>query len=305
MIELFLNAAKLLASKDVRESSRKLLELVHQAPQWQQDICTLTLKLDQSSAEVTHLIRILCVEKLANLGYYSEVVESFQTCYTELVANALEHGCSTKRESTVEVEADITKAYIALRVKNTKGVKVILTSALQEASQKLRQKPDSHRGRGLLLVNSLADEFEGQEDNRTVKAVFYKDYVKLESFSFPGLTVLRLRSGLFNPSCPRRIEDTVLNTSYTATNLILDLSLWRAAITTLIITKVLRLNRIYAEQNLKFIAIVSEKYLDVSGVEVVKSWEEALILIGSLNLLQQIQLTIPRVDTIVTNFSGS
>ncbi len=292
---------KFLVSKETRETSRTILEAIHKTPEWQRDICTLTLKVDWSSKEITHLIRTLCVEKLSNLGYDVRVVNNFQTSYTELVTNAFEYGCFKIKKEVVEIEVDVTKAYVTLRVKNSKNINFNLNSSLQYATRKLRRDPESLRGRGLLLVNSIADEFKGEEDELTVKAVFYKNYVEIESFEFQNLVVLRLRSGLFNPSCPRRIEETAIRIAANA-DLILDLSLWRAEITTVVVTKVLYLKRIYKEKNRKFVSIVFKSPIDVPESSIVRSWEDALALIGSPSLLPDIQSKMPKANEIVVSF---
>ena len=300
MIELLLNTVKLLAAKETREVGSSVLEAIRKTPDWQRDICTITLRVDSANKELTHLIRTLCVEKLTNLNYDSRIVNSFQTSYTELVANAFEHGCFKNKEEPVEIETDITKAYVTLRVKNAKGMRWDFNSTLQNAITKLQDSPKSPRGRGLALVNWIADEFEGQGDNQTVKAVFYKDFVELETFDFQNFTFLRLKSGLFNPSCSRRIEKLALSKLYLHYNLILDLSLWKHVGPTIIQTMILHLENIYENQGRKFIVIASE--IEVPGASMVRTRQEALELLNSSNLLQEMERTIPETAKIRANF---
>jgi anti-sigma regulatory factor (Ser/Thr protein kinase) len=300
MIELLLNTVKLLAAKETREASSSMLEMIRKTPEWQRDICTLTLRVDSSNKELTHLIRTLCVEKLANLNYDSGIVNNFQTSYIELVANAFEHGCSKNKEDPVEIETDITKAYVTLRVKNAKNARWNFSSTFQSAVTKLENYPKSPRGRGLALVNWIADEFEGQEDNQTVKAVFYKDCVELETFEFQSFTFLRLKSGLFNPSCSRRIEKLALSKLHLHHNLILDLSLWKHVGPTIIQTMILHLENVYENQGRKFIVVASQ--IDVPGASMAHSWQEALGLIDSSNLLSEMEKVIPKTAEIRANF---
>ena len=51
MLEILLNATKLATSKEFRQGASLLFEELSKTPEWQQDICTLEIKISLSEIE--------------------------------------------------------------------------------------------------------------------------------------------------------------------------------------------------------------------------------------------------------------
>jgi hypothetical protein len=69
MIEVFINAIKFLVSEDARTAGSSIVDLIRRTPEWQKGIGELEVRVSRDAFETAHLIRDLCVEKLAILEY--------------------------------------------------------------------------------------------------------------------------------------------------------------------------------------------------------------------------------------------
>jgi len=148
MYELLLNAAKVLVSKEARDAGKSLLNLIQSSPEWKKDICTLVIRIDSDSREQATLIRELSARKLTTLRYPDSVIEAFQSIYVELVTNAFEYGLVNGwwHKGKIEIEAEIVDSYVALVVRNTKGIRFDFREACEEQYRRLMDDPRSRRG---------------------------------------------------------------------------------------------------------------------------------------------------------------
>src|SRR6266496_528149 len=108
MIELIIDAVKLIFSEDARKSASGLIDFVRRSPDWQKDICTLEATVDTGSREHAHLLSGLAAEKMKNLKYAARSVADFESVYQELIANAFEHGCKHKPNGKVSIRLETT-----------------------------------------------------------------------------------------------------------------------------------------------------------------------------------------------------
>ena len=214
MIEVFINAVKLLVSPDARTAGSAIVDLIRRTPEWQKGIAELEVHVSCDAFETAHLIRDLCVEKLQTFHYPSSAIAAFGTVFEELSRNAIEHGCVDKTGAAIAIVIASSKTYVSLQIRNAKGIKFNLSDALLLQRTKLTAQPSASRGRGLLMVDDLADEFSALPRRDGVKAVVYADRVELHVFENADVAVVALGTGLFNPSCVRRVETMVRTLSH-------------------------------------------------------------------------------------------
>ena len=296
MFELFLNAAKFVVSDDVRKSTSAILDLIRRLPEWERDICTLEAKIGPAFSEQASLLSHLTVSKMTNLGYSAERIEAFKLCFFELVSNAFEHGCRSAKES-IRIVIDITVAYVALTVLNSKGYKFDAEGIVREGHRLLKSNPFSQRGRGLLLSFKTADKLRNVEGNEGVKAIFFEDAVLFRIDELKGLTIIEIIDGLYNPSFERRLIATASN--YLETDLILDFSRWVADPHSSITSSVvLKLSDLYARSGKRIVALLPPRRFESEVIlpdsVIAHSWAEALAKVFKLDLLSNIKALIQR-----------
>lgn len=287
MFDLFLNAAKFVVSEDARKSASAIVELVRRSPEWQQDICTLEAKIRRAHAEHALLLGELTVSKMHNLNYDEEAITAFRAVYLELIRNAFEHGCKAA-DDIVKIALEITQAYVGLKIINPKRRKFNLYKILEQNRNALESNPRLLRGRGLLLAGELSDTIDAIEDNTGIKAVICSTRVSFNIKTFDGLTILRVKSGLHNPSFSRRISS--LASKYSQYNLLLDLSEFDT-VPTEAATETIRVNLNFEKtrNNQKMIVLLSGNVGIHFPPEIVAySWKDALTKLDMTNLLDQL-----------------
>jgi anti-sigma regulatory factor (Ser/Thr protein kinase) len=220
VIDLVLNAVRLALSSDARKSTSALLEFIRRKPEWERDICKIDAHVSKSSREEAMFLSGVCAEKMKSLKYDQPVIEALETSFAELSGNAFEHGCRHPKD-VVEISLDITAYYVSLRVNNPKGRRFDLQAKLSQQLESLRMNPGERRGRGLLLVSELADTLEAVEDHCGAKAVFFEDRVALKPSKQEGINILKVLSGIRNPSLERRLKAAALR--FKGENLVIDL----------------------------------------------------------------------------------
>lgn len=206
MIEILLNAARVLISKDSRETATALVGLFESSPDWKEDICTIEARISIDEQERSHFLRDLLVTKLKSLSYPRQAVSAFVVTYSELVDNAFEHGTRKKGgKRPVRILADVSPSYIALSVFSPDGG-ADLDRWLQEGAKTLRESSLLGRGRGLLTVYRRADTLEEASPDG-IKALIYREVVRLKDSKLDDVTLVTALSGHTNPSFGRRVVD--------------------------------------------------------------------------------------------------
>jgi anti-sigma regulatory factor (Ser/Thr protein kinase) len=296
MLDTVINAIKVLFSKSARETGASLIARTRQHASWKRDIVVSKAIVSNLQRERTQLLRESIVDQMLDKGYFPEAIGAFQTCFSELVTNCFEHGIIHTNQR-VGILAEVSKSFVTLTVRNPRGSPFDPISAVNQQFRRLTRNPLLPRGRGLLTVRGLADEYWQTADHRGIKIVIYRDRVVLQTFGFEGLTVIRLASGLFNSSCGRRIENEVM--AHINNDVILDLSRWVFHDSTSVRLRILALRKVFEETSSEFIALVA---LNNSGVHLpttlaVKSWREALTLLGKPAFEEQIREAFPPLPT--------
>jgi anti-sigma regulatory factor (Ser/Thr protein kinase) len=289
MIDVILNAVKILVSEDARKSASSLIELVRRSPEWQKDMCVLEARVSRSASEQAHLLRYLTVEKMQALEYAEGTVSAFQYCFNEISANAFEHGCGLDRNARISIVVDITREYVALTVINSRGMKFDLQKSLDQQSAKLSQNPALRRGRGLLTIYESADALIGLENHDGIKAVFYKPVVQLKTHTVGGLTIISLLAGKMNPSVNRRIMRAAQTSPSDS------LIIWLPGVPpTAVLSQMLDLYAIYQQLN-KLMVVLLDRHWGYSfnlnllpQSMIAHTWEDALQKIGRPDLQKQV-----------------
>jgi anti-sigma regulatory factor (Ser/Thr protein kinase) len=209
MIELILDAVKLVFSEDARKSASGLIDFIRRSPDWQKDICTLEATVDADSSEHAHLLGGLTAEKMLNLKYGNRSVADFESVYRELTTNAFDHGCRQKRHGKVSIRLETTAHYVSLTIRNPRGCEFDLSEQLKLQRARLRDNPGSDCGRGLLMCEELADSLVGLKERDGVKAIFYASPVEIKINMIDDLTVLHVLNGIENPAVARKIGSLV------------------------------------------------------------------------------------------------
>lgn len=291
MYDILLNAVKLALSEDARKSVTAITDFIQRSPEWEKDICTLDAKVEATHPEHASLIAGLAAGKMKNLQYPDESIRSFRTAFSELGNNAFQHGCDGKQDIHIKIE--VSSEYVSATLTNAKGHEFNLRQVLEENRQSLRSNARKSRGRGLLMVDLLADSLE-QFGKTSVKAVFYRDRVSLERLLFKDLVIYRVNSGILNPSLSRRIVLAALE-DIQEHDVILDLgNLAASSPGSDIVTVTLKLSDLAIAKGHKFVAVVARKigseislcYTDASLM--VDSWQEALDRVGKLASAQEV-----------------
>lgn len=190
------------------------------------------------------------------------------------------------RKGKIEIETEITKAYVAVKVRNSKGMRFDFEKTCEKQYSLLTDNPQSQRGRGLLTVKGLADELSALENGRTIKAILYRDCVDIDFFEFGKLAVLSLVSGVHNPSLPSRLAFHVRH--FPGYHIILDFSRFRR-LGTKTQGEVIKLRKRLAQVNQRVVAICSSEVSRLPlDVDTVDSFREALECLDCLHLLDEL-----------------
>jgi hypothetical protein len=285
MIDILLNAAKLVFSEDARKSVSAVVDFIRRSPEWQKDICSLEAKIERSEKELAALLAGLAADKMQIHKYSDRGIDAFRTSYLELTANAFDYGCGidgsgkdkSGQDKYILVGIDVSSYHIAVRVENARGCDFDLIRTLQERRLELFENPGSYRGRGLLLVEDLADSLE-QAGSRSVKAVFYRDRVEFERLNAHDPMILKLTSGIYNPSLSRRTM-SIVSAALRGSDVVLDLSAYTSS-PTLAVSMGIELHQVGKSTGYRFILKVNPDELHsatsywAAGLTVVTTWTE-------------------------------
>ena len=158
-----------ISSRRKHESAQKILQTVIDT-----DSSSQTIVINKDEAEKAALLVNSTIEEMVT--YKDETIKAFRTIFSELVTNALEHGCLHEKD-TIKITTVVNLAYISLIVLNPRGRKFNLDKEIKQSHTRLIDNPSRYRGRGLRLVAEIADTFIGLPNENGVKAVLYKDNV--------------------------------------------------------------------------------------------------------------------------------
>ena len=251
------------------------------------------LTLKKSEKERAELLRTLAVAeiKAQEKPYKKRTIEAFSTVFHELVSNAFQHGC-TSYDDKITIRLYITSAYINLEITNPHPVSFDLSQKISTHMENLRRNSMQERGRGLILVSELADDFHLM--GRTVfKAVFYK---KRSEFTFheidSKMVLIDVKKGIRNPGFEIQLMHLVHHLSNQGySQFLLSFRRFTASSRiTRVNTIMIQLHKLLTSLNKK-IAIVlrSDKEL-ISSVIIPQvicayTWETALKMVGRPELL--------------------
>jgi anti-sigma regulatory factor (Ser/Thr protein kinase) len=183
-----------------------LVDEIQRHPEWQRDIGGFDATIENTHPEHASLLAGITATKLNNLEYPDECIQAFRTSFVKLTNNALHYGC--ERDQGINVRLEISSTYTSVTVTNADGYEFHLADTIERCRANLAENPQIYRGRGLLMVEHLADSLE-QIRRRSVKTVFFRDRVALERINFREIAIFRLNGGIFNPSLSRRILATI------------------------------------------------------------------------------------------------
>lgn len=286
MIEVLLNAVKILVSEDARKSASSLIEFVHRSPEWQKEICVVDARVSHSASEQAHLLCYLTVEKMQAMQYTADSVNAFQYCFNEMTANAFEYGCGRDQNARIRINIDITRGYVALTVINSRGIKFDLQKLLDQQADRLSQNPALRRGRGLLTIYDLSDTLVPLQSREGIKAIFHNPSVLLKTYNQNGLTIVSVDKGVMNPSVNRRIMREVQR--YPTNSLIVWI---RGIPPTRVITNILDLYAICRQVGRPMVALLDPQWgshsfnLNLLPQSLIAhTWDDALQKIGRPDL---------------------
>lgn len=205
MFELVLNALKFAVSADARNAAASIVDAIKGSPQWDTDNWSLEARIDQSAKENSEILRSLIEEKLKLNNFCDNAIFAFRLCFQELIKNAFEHGCS-EIAPVVVIKLQITGSFIQFTIENEGGLAVDLEKILAEKRTLLDEDKTQERGRGLLIVDKLADGLKIRGASATV--AIYADRVEIDVIHIKDMVVLNVKGGHFNPSLNRRFSET-------------------------------------------------------------------------------------------------
>jgi anti-sigma regulatory factor (Ser/Thr protein kinase) len=223
MLELVLNATKILFSKDVREGAASLVDLVSSMPEWRKGICTLEAKIVKANGEQARFLLELATSKMENLAFPDDAVEAFEISFREAAENAFSHACR-KDGDVVRFLIDISETYASFSIVNPRKRRFSVAKNIERVIVALNKNPRARCGRGLIEISSLADELSSIENWTGLKAVFYSDRVRFITDYFGDLVLISLVRGMSNPSLPRRILKSIHK--YTEYDILLSFAGW-------------------------------------------------------------------------------
>ena len=221
MFELILNAVKIAFSKDARDGTNALIDALVKSPEWQQEICTCVAKLPAGEVERVALLLDVISRKLSGMSYDRESVVAFRTSTRELVTNAIEHGCGGDPKERIGITVELSPTYVSSTIANPKSAPVDLHDWAKQGFLRLHSSGKRSRGRGLQLVNGLADMVQ-QVDAHSIKAVIYRNRVAIVHEIIDDQHVVAVTRGHSNPSLLRRLTKFVEEKAFDRLVLCLD-----------------------------------------------------------------------------------
>lgn len=285
MFEIFLNTAKFITSDDVRKTTSSLIDMIHQSPEWQKDICTMNANIQNKYIEQAIFLLDLTISKMQNMEFKEVSIDDFKIVFFELIRNAFNHGCKEDKDE-VKITIEITKTFVSLIVINPKKRRFFIEPIIRTNSRKLQINPNILSGRGLLLVKQLTDSFIMVNDNTGVKIVIYSDRVILKTDIIEDLIILNIEGGFYNPSLSRKLLNEIINTP--PYDIVINLN--KLSPDTEISTNVIRIN-LNLGSSRKVVILIDECNLSKTMLPkeiTATSWAGALKKIGKMNLLSKI-----------------
>lgn len=222
MINLIIDAVKVLSARETLDAGSRLLAAIRRNEGWKDGVCNIKMKVSGKHRRYFDLLRDVCTEKIIEVGFSSNEVAKFRCCFDELSKNLVEHGNTRFGNPSCEIE--ITKTYVAQIFRNASRKNFDLKGEIEEKRYRFEYSNWHVRGRGLLVVESLSDVLS-QPDKYSVEAIVYKDGVVLdELYKEDDAVVLQLVRGMRNPKLGSVILES--KNKYKGKLLILDFSLY-------------------------------------------------------------------------------
>jgi anti-sigma regulatory factor (Ser/Thr protein kinase) len=215
------------------------------------------VEISKQEKERTELFKKIGIEKAIELDYKIETTEAISITFGELVDNAFQHGCLSANDN-IKIKFEITTEYIALNVSSPSIIEFDLKDKISECIYNLEVNPFQKRGRGLVYINELSDEFSLLDKN-TFKVVFYNDNCDFLIREIDStLILIDVVSGIENPSFSKKLTYIVNHlSSNDYTEVILSFRAFtQSRRSTVIVTITIELSELLASQNKKFVAIL-------------------------------------------------
>lgn len=150
------------------DKGNEILPVGVQLEEWKGGSVSLTLRSDWR--EYLHLIAREIDHRLETEGVPPDFQGCVQTIFTELAANAFDHGIAGMEDGLVYLRIELNSAFFRLEVEDTGN-----GFASKEVLAELRRAPlNRERQRGLLQVMQIADILEYNKKGNRVKAVLYR-----------------------------------------------------------------------------------------------------------------------------------
>jgi anti-sigma regulatory factor (Ser/Thr protein kinase) len=243
--------------------------------------------IERFDAEEATLIGDLAASAMIELHYQPLIVNDFKLAYHEMTSNAVEHGC-TNADDVFHVKVNVTTQFTATTMLNPTGRKFDARSIIEHQRQYLMENPRLRRGRGLLRIIDLADTFAEAKNKEGIKVVFYKDRVTLDIQSKDGISIIKVVSGIYNPSLHRRLLSIV--EKYKINNLILDL---RADSTPTVTSQaIIDIDGLLTRYGRRLVVLIDiDAAILLPSTVIAYSWEDAI------NKLSGPKIDYPRVST--------
>ena len=232
---------------------RRRGRIVERVFTWDKDRAVLYAAIPRHDAEQAANVSELASQRLRQLEYPSDVIDSFRVVFVELSRNAFDHACSAA-EDAVRFAVDLDIGCVSLVVFNPPGVTLDIGRRIRRQSAALSRNEMKQRGRGLLLVAEAADVLQSTPDGAGVKVVLYKTPVSLELASESGVTIVRV-GGIENPSFNRRLLR--IAREHLDTNLLLDFTDVPEKIGTSPITVIIQVAALLKRYDRKVAAVMS------------------------------------------------
>lgn len=202
-----LAALKLLLSKDARETAQRVAERYGgDAGEVAKHLRTHVASVSLDTRERVELFSHRMRSDMEEFKFDADAVTAALECLNELVDNGLAHALQKRRK--LRVRAEVCPVYAAVSVTNPRGVAYDLERFLRKAADHMLETELQGRGRGLFLVQRLADSID-QVGDRSVKATVFARRVVIECVHARGVEVIYVASGLSNPSMGRRVLDVI------------------------------------------------------------------------------------------------
>ncbi len=128
------------------------------------------LRIPHDKREYVHVVARKLDDYLSSENADPEFRGYVHTMYTELTANAFDHGCREVSEGSVDVVMELNDAFFSIEVKDPGP-----GFAAREMLEKIKKEPlDRERRRGIMQVVTIADSITYSTRGNDVKAILYR-----------------------------------------------------------------------------------------------------------------------------------